>query len=231
MNRFKELSVFFPAYNEEENIRGTVEKALDFLPLVADTYEVIIVNDGSSDATGRVAGELESEHPAVRVITHDHNRGYGAAIKTGFASSRYAYVFFTDGDGQFDIQELAKFAELAPECDIVAGYRIKRNDPFYRVMNAKAYNLLVRILFGLHLRDIDCAFKVIRKDVINAVDLKSESQFVSAEFLIKAKKMGYSIRETGAHHYPRQHGTPTGNSIKSIVNSFKELFLLWKELR
>ncbi|MBD3380096.1 MAG: glycosyltransferase [Candidatus Omnitrophica bacterium] len=230
MNKLKELSVFFPAYNEEGNIKDTVSKALSFLPDISETFEVIIVNDGSIDGTPRVAGELAAEFPQVRLVNHDHNRGYGAAVRTGFSESRYGYIFFTDGDGQFDIRELRDFLPLISECDIVAGYRIRRNDPFYRLINAKAYNLLVRLLFGLKVRDIDCAFKIIRKKVVDSLELKSESQFVSAEFLVKARKKGFTIKQKGAHHFPRKEGAPTGNSISAIVNSFRELFALRGEL-
>ncbi|MBD3295989.1 MAG: glycosyltransferase [Candidatus Omnitrophica bacterium] len=231
MARLKELSVFFPAYNEEANIENTVRKALEALPRITDTFELIIVNDGSTDRTADIAGRLAREFPRIKVITHPENRGYGAAVRSGLKASSYGHVFFTDGDGQFDIRELSAFAELAGEYDIVAGYRIDRQDPFYRLINAKAYNLLIRILFGLRVKDIDCAFKIIRKEVIDAIALESESQFVSAEFLIKARKKGYTIVQKGARHLPREHGVPTGNSPANVINSFRELFTLWKDLK
>jgi glycosyltransferase involved in cell wall biosynthesis len=231
MGRLNELSVFFPAYNEEENIENTVRKALEALPDITDTFEIIIVNDGSADRTGDIAVRLSEEYPEVKVITHPVNRGYGAAVRSGLKASGLEHVFFTDGDGQFDIRELSDFAELAADHDIVAGYRIDRQDPLYRLINAEAYNLLIRILFGLRVRDIDCAFKIIRKEVIDAIDLESESQFVSAEFLIKARKKGYTIVQKGARHYPREHGVPTGNSPANVINSFRELFRLWKDLK
>ncbi len=230
MERFKELSVFFPAYNEEGNISDTLKKALSALPDMAENFEIIVVNDGSQDKTADIVKEISAKHDTVKLVSHPKNRGYGAALRTGFSESKYKNVFFTDGDGQFDIRELKEFLPLVPECDIVAGYRIKRNDPFYRIVNAKAYNLLVRLLFGLNVRDIDCAFKVISKKVLDSVTLKSESQFVSAEFLIKAKKKGFTIKQKGAHHFPREVGAPTGNSLSAIFNSFKELFKLRKEL-
>ena len=231
MHKLKELSVFFPAYNEEANIPHMVENALKVIPTFAEEFEVIIVNDGSSDNTEMVAKALEEKHPNVRVVSHEKNRGYGAALKTGFASSKYGNIFFTDGDGQFHLEEIDRILPLAVESDLAIGYRIKRNDPIHRIINGKAYNLLVRILFGLKVRDIDCAFKIINKKVTDSIPLKSESQFVSAELLIKAKKKGFTIKQTGVHHFPREEGKPTGNSIKAIVSSFTELFKLWKELR
>ncbi|MGB3113101.1 MAG: glycosyltransferase family 2 protein, partial [Candidatus Omnitrophota bacterium] len=213
-----------------DNIVRTVNKALDIFPSYAENFEVIIVNDGSGDRTKELAEEMAEKHANVRVVSHEKNRGYGGALKSGFTSAKYENVFYSDGDGQFDLKEIEQLLPLVPECDITAGYRIKRNDPIHRIINGKAYNLLVRILFGLNVRDIDCAFKIIKKKVIENVDLKSESQFISAELLIKAKKKGYSIKQVGVHHYPREKGKPTGNSIRAIIGSFSELFSLWREL-
>jgi len=229
--KLKNLSIFFPAYNEEDNITRTVENALSEVPLFAENFEIIIINDGSSDRTAEVAEKLSEKYENVRTVTHEENRGYGGALKTGLKEAQYEYIFFTDGDGQFNITEIEKLLPLAQKCDIAAGYRIKRNDPFYRIINAKAYNLLVRILFGLKMRDIDCAFKIIRKEVIDSIPLKSESQFISAELLIKAKKKGFTIKQIGVNHFPRKHGSPTGNKPIVVIKSFGELFKLWNELK
>lgn len=231
MEKLKELSVFFPAYNEEANIRDTVETALRVIPEFAETYEILVVNDGSSDRTEEITRELIKKYPVVKLVSHEVNRGYGAALKTGFANARYDRVFFSDGDSQFDMRQIERLMPLVPGCDIAAGYRIKRNDPIHRVINGKAYNLLVRVFFGLKVRDIDCAFKIIHKKVLETVSLKSESQFLSAELLIKAKKKGFSILQEGVDHFPREKGTPTGNNPLVVIKSFGELFKLWKELR
>ncbi len=228
--KLKELSVFLPAYNEEENIVRVAEGVLKALPEFAEKFELVIVNDGSKDRTQELAERLAGERGEVRVVSHPANRGYGAALKTGFASARYENIFFMDGDGQLDISELDRLITLFPECDIAAGFRIKRNDPLHRVMNGKAYNILVRILFGLHVRDIDCAFKLIRKKVTDTVKLDSESQFLSAEFLIKSQKAGFRIKQAGVHHYPREKGVPTGNKPGVVIDSFKELFRLWRDI-
>jgi glycosyltransferase involved in cell wall biosynthesis len=229
--RLKELSIFLPAYNEKDNIERVAKGVLAALPDFAERFELVIVNDGSKDRTREIAEGLAKKDPNVKVVSHEKNRGYGAALKTGFASAKYENIFFMDGDGQLDIKEMDRLIPLLAECDIAAGFRIKRNDPLHRVLNGKAYNLLVRLLFGLDVRDIDCAFKLIKKKVTDTVKLNSESQFLSAEFLIKSKKAGFRIKQAGVHHYPREKGTPTGNKPLVVINSFKELFKLWRELR
>jgi glycosyltransferase involved in cell wall biosynthesis len=229
--KLKNLSVFSPAYNEEDNISATVREALRVIPRIAEEFEIIVVNDGSSDRTAERLSELLKDYPALRVITHPKNRGYGAALKSGFAHSRYDYIFYTDGDGQFDIAEIEKLIPLTQTCDIAAGFRLKRKDPPYRIFNAKAYNLLVRLLFGLSARDIDCAFKIIKRTVAKTIDLKSETQFISAEFLIRAKKQGFAIKQCGVRHLPREKGKATGNNPLVVITTFAELFKLWRELR
>lgn len=229
--RLKNLSVFFPAYNEEANIVHTIEKAFRIIPSFAEQFEVIAVDDGSSDKTAQHLSGLSKKYPNLKVITHQRNRGYGAALKSGFLNAKYEYFFFTDSDGQFRIEEIENFIPLINDCDIVAGFRIKRNDPLYRIINAKAYNLLIRMLFGLKIKDIDCAFKLIRKKVIDSIELKSEGAFVSVEFLIKSKNRGFLIRQLKVNHYPRKKGKPTGNNPSVIFRSFAELFKLWKELK
>jgi glycosyltransferase involved in cell wall biosynthesis len=225
------LSVFFPAYNEEDNIARTVEKAFAVIPTIAKEFEIIVVNDGSTDKTAQHLKELSDKYKNLRVITHQANRGYGASLKSGFVSAKYPYIFFTDADSQFDIRHIEKLIPLIERCDIAAGFRVKRQDPFYRIINAKLYNLLVRMLFGLKMSDIDCAFKLIKKQVIDTLVLESESQFISAEFLIKAKKKGFTIAQCGIEHFPRQKGRATGNNPLVVIRSFKELFKLWRQLK
>lgn len=225
------LSVFFPAYNEQDNIARSVNDALRILPEFAEKFEIIVVNDGSKDNTAEILRDLAVKNPLVKVVTHEKNRGYGGALKSGFAAARFDYVFFTDGDGQFDLRELDKLVELIQDTDIATGIRVNRRDPVHRRVNAGAYNVLVRILFGLKVKDIDCAFKLIRKEVLQAIELKTDSQFISAEFLIRAKARGFRIRQTPVTHLPRQQGTPTGNNPKVVLKVFCELFRLWKELK
>jgi glycosyltransferase involved in cell wall biosynthesis len=230
MKKLDGLSVFFPAYNEEDNIETVVRKALNVLPSFAEEFEIIVVDDGSTDRTAEFARTIAHKDRRVHLVLHGSNRGYGAALKTGFRSAKYDNIFFTDGDGQFDIKELDRLIPLYHKCDIAAGYRIKRNDPPHRVINGKAYNFLVRLLFGLRVRDIDCAFKLIRKKVVDSIELRSNAAFISAELLIRSGKAGFRIEQTGVNHFSREKGSSTGNNPLVVIRSFRELFKLRKEL-
>lgn len=225
------ISVFFPAYNEEENIPWLVSNACNFLDTVADKYEVIVVNDGSRDGTGEVAEKIAAENSHVRVIHHTVNRGYGAAVRSGLKGAIYDLIFFTDGDGQFDITELTEFLNLIDKCDVVAGYRIKRKDPFYRLMNAWAYGTMINLMFGLNIRDIDCAFKLFKKSVIDEIDIEATGALASAELLIKIKRKGYKIIQKGVNHYPRKAGVQTGAQLWVIFRMFRELWKLHRKLK
>lgn len=228
------LSVFFPAYNEEKNIKNTVEKAIKVLNKAAHVWEIIIVNDGSKDKTGEIADELSQKDKRVRVIHHKPNRGYGAALKSGFYNSKYPWIVFTDSDGQFDFSQLSDFIGKQKEtgADLVAGYYIKRAVPFYRKLNTFLWQVVVRILFNLKVRDIDCGFKLISKSVIDTIPkLESErGAFISSEFLIKAQKSGFKIVEIGTKHYAATR-PGTGAKLNVIIKSFIDLFKLWKKLR
>lgn len=218
------ISAFFPCYNEEKNVEKLLTKAAQFLPTIAYDYEIIVVDDGSSDATTEIARNFLRENPKVKIIRHETNMGYGAALRTGFDNSEKEYIFFTDGDNQFDIREIVKLLPYIKDFDIVAGFRIKRRDNFIRRLNAKCFNLLVRLLFGLKVKDIDCAFKIFKRDVIGNLKLQSSGAFINAEFLIRATRRGYKIKEIGVSHYPRQWGTQTGASPRVVLRAFHELF-------
>lgn len=230
MEKIPELSLFFPAYNEETNLKNTVEKVIPVLDKVAEKYEVIIVNDGSKDKTGEIAAKLADEYPFIKVITHSPNRGYGAALKSGMYNSRYEWIAFTDADGQFDFSEITKFIDKQKEtsADLVIGYYLKRAVPFYRILGSKIWELVVLLLFGLKVKDIDCGFKFFRKKVVeNISKLEAErGPFISSEFLVKAKKAGFKISEVGVHHYPRAGGKQTGASLKVIFAGLSDLIRL-----
>ena len=219
------ISAFFPAYNEEANIGALCLKTAGVLAKLCSRYEVIAVNDGSKDRTAAVVEGLHKKKPQIRVVSHKANSGYGAAVKTGFASAKMDWIFFTDGDGQFDVNEIARLLPLTRDHDLVVGYRIKRADPAHRKLNAWAWGTLVRTLFGLKgVRDIDCAFKLIRRDVFKKFKLETTGAMISTELLVKAQKNGFRIVELGVHHYPRTAGVQTGAKLAVIARAFKELF-------
>lgn len=230
-----EISVFFPVYNVEAQITETINRAFTVIPKLAQKYEIIAINDGCTDSTPEKLKNLIRKHPQLRIINHKFNRGYGAALKSGFYNSKYSWIAFTDSDGQFSITELPQLIELQKEtqADLVIGFYLKRAVSFQRKLNSWVWQLVVRILFGLHVRDIDCGFKLISKKVIDTIPrLESErGAFISSEFLIKAKKSGFKIVETGVHHYPRMEGEGTGAKLNVIIGSFIDLFKLWLKLR
>ncbi|MCD4814208.1 glycosyltransferase family 2 protein [bacterium] len=227
------ISAFFPAYNEAANLEKLTRKTVETLQQLANQWEVIIVDDGSSDHTAEVAAKLEKEFPGVRYIRHQKNQGYGGAVKTGLREAKLDWIFFTDGDGQFDTSEIALLLPATQAADFVAGYRLKRQDGFLRSLNAFAWGTLVRTLFGLHgkVRDIDCAFKLFQRRVVDGDEIQAKGAMISTELLARAKKMGYTFREVGVHHYPRIAGTQTGANIKVILRAFGELFRLYGKLK
>ncbi|PIS20612.1 glycosyltransferase family 2 protein, partial [candidate division WWE3 bacterium CG08_land_8_20_14_0_20_43_13] len=218
------ISAFFPAYNEEKNIANTVHKAKAVLEQLAGDYEILVINDGSSDQTLAVARGLEAEFPKVKVINHEINRGYGGALKSGFYNARYEWVAFTDSDGQFDFSELSKLLEKSSDSDLVVGYRLKRVEGFIRKLNARLWGILIWLVFGLRVKDIDCAFKLIKRDVFDRIPkLESNGALISAELLIRCRKADLKIAQVGVHHYPRLEGNPTGANLNVIIKAFKEL--------
>lgn len=226
-----ELSVFFPAFNEEKNIENVVQKAKAVLEKIAGKWEIIIVNDGSRDRTGEIARELSKEDSRIRVITHSPNRGYGASLKSGFYNSRYPWVAFTDSDGQFDFSEISKFLEQKDEADLVLGYRIKRADSLPRKVFTFGWSTFAGILLGLDVKDYSCGFKLIKKKVFDTIQpLVGEEKVTQIEMLVKAKRRGYKFLEVGVHHYPREFGKQTGASLKVVFRSILDLFKLWRKL-
>lgn len=230
----KGLSVFFPTYNEEQNITKVVLDARKVLVENFDKWEIIIVNDGSTDRTLKIAQELEKKDKGIRVINHEENKGYGASLKTGFYNSKYSWVCFTDSDGQFDFSEINLFFNKQKEtnADLVIGYYKDRKVSLFKKITSKMWEYLIFIMFGLKVRDIDCGFKLISKKVIDKLpNLKSErGAFISSEFLIKAKKMGFKIVEIPVTHKPRVAGMGTGRNLNVIIQSFIDLLKLWIKL-
>jgi len=224
MATLRGLSAFFPAYNEARNVEKMCSSLMTILPQVAEDFEIIIVNDGSKDRTKDIADRLAQEVEPIRTVHHEKNLGYGAAIQSGIKACRKEYLFFTDGDGQFDVSELSQFVPLISKYDGVIGYRLNRQDPLIRKVNAWAWGRLVRLLFGLKVRDIDCAFKVFHRKVFEGMELESSGSMISAEMLIKIKERGFSFLEIGVLHSPRSSGRQTGANPRVILRAFKELF-------
>ena len=226
MKKLPGLSIFYPSYNEEANVERVTRAAVAAARKFADEFEVIIVDDGSRDRTGEIGDRLAVEIPGVRCVHNRPNLGYGGAVNRGLRESRKPWIFFTDGDGQFDFEEIPKLIELLDRCDFAVGYRIKRADSFMRKLNAFCWGTLVRRLFGLKVRDIDCAFKLLPKSLIDSITLQSTGALISTELLARAQNKGLRIAEVGVNHYPRTSGVQTGAKLSVILRAFKELFKL-----
>lgn len=223
------MSVFFPAFNEEANIVSTVQKAVGVLKnLKIKNWEIIIINDGSRDKTEEKAERLAKENNNIEVINQP-NGGYGMALRSGYYHAKYQHIVYTDSDGQFDFSEVTKFIDKIDEADLVIGYRIKRNDPFIRLVFAKGWAISLFIFFGFWLKDVDCGFKMINKKVLEKIPPLESTRggMINAELVIKAKNAGFKVVQIGVNHYPRTAGKPTGASFKVIIKSFHDLLILW----
>jgi glycosyltransferase involved in cell wall biosynthesis len=228
--RVARLSYFFPAHNEEANLEGLIEEALEVLPTLAETFEIIAVNDGSRDRTAVIADDLTARHPGiVRAVHHPTNLGYGAALRSGFGAARYELVAFTDGDRQFRVEDVGRLTARLAQADApdaVVGYRIKRADPLIRTIYARAYRLANRIFFGLTVTDVDCACKLIRREAMEGLRVESDGAFFSAEMLIKLRAAGRDVVEVGVPHYPRTAGSPTGAKPQVILRAVRDFWRL-----
>jgi len=220
------ITMFFPCYDEEENVERTTRAALKTCRRISDDFEVVIVNDGSKDRTGEIADRLAAETPEVRAVHNNPNLGYGGALQAGFRAATKDWVFYTDGDGQFDFEEIDKLLPLLEEYDIVSGYRLDRKDPLVRKLNAVAWTTLVNLVFRLWLRDIDGAFKIYPRRLFDEIEMKSMGALIDTEVLARAKRLGYTIGQVGVHHYPRTAGEQSGANLSVILRAFKELFKL-----
>ncbi len=229
--RLPGISVFLPSHNEEPNVERVVRGFLAELPRVADDYEVIVVNDGSTDKTGTIADRLASENSRVRVVHHEKNRGYGGAVISGIRAATQPYVVLADGDGQFDPKEIESLAAYVPEYDVVVGKRIRRADHLMRRINGRAWTMLVRIVLGIEISDIDCGFKLFKREFLDGMELRAHGAMISTELMARVTGRGAKIKEVGVHHLPRLAGEQSGANFKVIARAFKELFALYGELR
>ena len=235
MQKLPSISAFFPAYHDGGTIPSLVMLVCKTLAQVTDDYEVIVVNDGSNDDpadyTGEVLAELARYNPCVRVITHPQNRGYGAALRTGFAAATKEWVFYTDGDAQYDPRELRLLVDaLRADVDIVNGYKIARSDPLHRVLIGRLYHHLVRLVFGLPLRDTDCDFRLFRRSLLERVTLESDSGTIALELVKKFHDAGARFVEVPVHHYHRAYGRSQFFNFRRLYRTAVQLSQLWWKL-
>jgi glycosyltransferase involved in cell wall biosynthesis len=227
----RSVSVFFPCFNEQDTVEPLTRKTAEVLSRLSDDYEIIIVNDGSTDRTPDIAERLAREIPQVRIVNHPQNLGYGAALQSGFRAASKELVFYTDGDAQFDINELAGILPLIEKYDIVSCCRTNRQEGLVRRFNSWCWTRLVCMLFGLDLRDIDCAFKLYRRKIFDNMPLYSTGALIDTEVLARAVRKGCTITQSPVRHYPRVTGKATGAKLKVILKAFSELITLYRELK
>jgi glycosyltransferase involved in cell wall biosynthesis len=224
------VSVVLPAHNEQENLVDAVSEALAATEPVSRRQEIIVVDDGSQDETGALAEALGRMDSRVRLVRHERNRGYGGAVRSGIAAARMDWVLLTDADLQFDLRQLTEFVPHTADAQLVVGYRAKRNDPLIRRVNARGWNAVVHLLFGLPVRDVDAAFKLIRRDALDGLEFISTGAAIDTELLAKASRRGARIVELPVIHRPRLAGEPSGANLHVIARAFREVFAVWRSM-
>jgi len=232
-SRVSSLSVFFPAYNDAPSLPNLISKTFETLGPLVEDFEVIVVNDGSFDNTGEVLEQLRRKYaPRMRVVTHEQNRGYGGALRSGFEAATKDLVFYTDGDGQYDVGELPKLLALMEDgVGLVNGYKLERNDPQHRIWIGAVYNRFARFLFRIRIRDVDCDFRLIRRRLLDRIELFSTSGTICVELVRKLELCGCRVAEVGVRHYPRLHGRSQFFRIRSLARTFYQLVKLFMMIR
>jgi len=230
MNKYS-ISIVLPAYNEEKNIEKTVFSIIAFMPTITPDYEIIIINDGSQDKTADIIENLKKKYQVVKTIHHQTNEGYGSAISDGIQHGTKNLIAYMDSDGQFKIEDIAKFVEQIESYDVISGIRKKRNDNIYRYFLGKLYMYVSRILFGMKVRDVNCGFKLFRSSFVNQLELNTTGALINSEILACGYKLGKKIGNVEVSHYKRVHGNQTGGSVKVVAKAFIGLFHLWFKLR
>lgn len=225
------LTIFFPVYHDERTVEPLTRACLEVGSRLTDDLEVLIVDDKSPDQAGAIADRLASEHPQVRVIHHERNRGYGQALLSGWRGATKDHIFYTDGDMQFDVSELPKLVEQAASHDLVVGYRLNRAEGWSRALLSRVHHILLFLLFGARFRDADCSFKLIRRDLLERIRFKTSGALVDAELLLQARSLGARIREVGVHHFLRQHGRSTCLNARLITQTLRDYLDLRLKLR
>ena len=224
------ITVFFPLYNDEATVEKLVNDTLSLLESIANEYELILVNDGSIDNTGAICSRLANENAKIKVIQHERNKGYGAALKAGFTNATKELVFYTDGDGQYNVKELSELLPYIHEADVVTGYKIKRSDPIYRKVLGKVYHWIAKFFFNLKVKDIDCDFRLLKRSIFNNITLESDSGVICVEMMKKIQGAGYRIKEVPVHHYPRLSGRSQFFRVKNILKVMVGLGEQWWKL-
>jgi glycosyltransferase involved in cell wall biosynthesis len=222
------LSVFFPAYNDSGTIASLVISALRAARKLTSDFEVIVVNDGSADATAEIIDELARTYPEVKVVHHERNRGYGGALRSGFAAATRDLIFYTDGDAQYDPTEMAVlWHAFGDGVDLVNGYKISRSDPLHRIVIGRIYHHTVKILFGLRVRDVDCDFRLMRRSIFDRVTLEKDSGVICLEMMKKIQDAGFRIAEVPVHHYHRAHGKSQFFNFRRLFKTAMDVMKLW----
>lgn len=231
MEKVKELSIFFTFWDEEKNIQSVVKKAIPVAKRVAEKWEIIMVDDGSTDKTLEIAKNLMQKNSNLKIARNKTNRGYGGALRTGFANCKYDLVVFNDGDNQFDFSEVSKFLEKIKNADMVIGFRKKRIDHPFRHILMNLLKIWDFVFFGFYFRDIDCGFKLFKRETLKKIlPLRSEGAMVATEILAKAKRSKLKIVQVEVTHYPRIYGNQSGGNLRVIIRAIRESFSLWKNL-
>lgn len=227
----RKLSLVLPAHNEEANIEAVVNRGLEVLPEVVSGFEIVVVNDGSRDNTAEIIDRLAAADDRVKSVHHPVNRGYGSALTSGFAASTGDLVMFMDADRQFDIADITALIPFVNSYDIVAGYRVQRRDPLYRKLYGKLFGVVAWILFGVHMRDVDCAFKIYNGDLLRSLKLTAPGALINTEMLARSRRRGATVTQIGVQHYPRLAGESSGGSPKVVFRAMGETIRLWFTLR
>lgn len=231
MNKLKSITAFFPAFNDGGTISSMIIAALITLPKVTNDYEIIIINDGSKDYTQEMLEELDRVYPQVRIIHHPVNQGYGGALKSGFAAAGKEWIFYTDGDAQYNPLELVNLVQaVRADTDVVNGYKISRSDPLHRIIIGRMYHHMVRLLFGFRLRDVDCDYRLIRREIFDRVSINSTSGTICLEMVKKFQDAGCKFEEVPVHHYHRAYGKSQFFNFSRLLRTASQLLLLWWEL-
>lgn len=225
------VSVFFPCYNDAGSIALLVEDANIVLKEITSDYEIIVIDDGSKDESRKILQRLKGNFRKLKLVFHASNKGYGGALKSGFKTARKDWVFYTDGDGQYDVKQLSKLIPLiADDIDVIQGFKIKRGDPLYRVVIGRTYHYFSKILFNLKIKDVDCDFRLIRKKAIESINLRYDSGVICVELVKKLQDNGYRFCEIGVNHYPRLYGHSQFFNYRRIIRTILELMQLWLNL-